>query len=184
MGDGAPGNPVTSCPKQSGWDATQKAAIEQALKDQKTMLEARKAELERWNEADKKKFKDCFGSDSDAARDKVKDRVDKMLELNKGYTADNVAPGDPPKDNRFAYVYPNDDKKVYVDKAFWSAPATGADSKAGVLCHEMSHFNSVGATKDHVYGTAGSKALAKSAPDKALTNADNFEYFCEGACGS
>jgi peptidyl-Lys metalloendopeptidase len=166
------------------WNDAQKKAIEQAIKDQKAMLEARKAELERWNEADKKKFKGCFGTDDDTAKDKIKSRIDKMLELNKGYSADNFAPGDPPKDKRFAYVYPNDDKKVYLDKAFWNAPANGTDSKSGVLCHEMSHFNSVGATKDHVYGANNSKALAKADPDKALSNADSFEYYCEGACGT
>lgn len=183
MGSCPPGDAVLPCGKKAVWNDEQKKAIDQALKDQKSMLEARKAELERWNDADKQKFKDCFGSDSDAAKDKIKSRIDKMLDLNKGYSADNFAPGDPPKDNRFAYVYPNDDQKVYLDKAFWKAPAKGTDSKAGVLSHEMSHFNSVGATKDHVYGAANSKALAKADPDKALTNADNFEYYSEGACG-
>lgn len=183
MGSGAPDNSVLPCGKKKVWTDDQKKAIDQALKDQKTMLEARKAELDRWDEADKKRFKDCFGSDDAAAKDKIKSRVDKMLELNKGYSADNFVPGDPPKDTRFAYVYPNDDKKVYLDKAFWNAPAKGTDSKSGVLCHEMSHFNSVGATEDHVYGAKNSKALAKADPEKALTNADNFEYYCEGACG-
>ncbi|MEO8196116.1 MAG: M35 family metallo-endopeptidase [Thermoanaerobaculia bacterium] len=32
--------------------------------------------------------------------------------------------------------------------------ATGTDSKAGTLVHEMSHFNVVASTDDHAYGTA------------------------------
>jgi len=74
-------------------------------------------------------------------------------------------------------------KEVDSLKKELNSSANGTDSKSGTLCHEMSHFNSVGATKDHVYGTSNSNALAKADPDKALTNADNFEYYCEGACG-
>lgn len=79
----------------------------------------------------------------------------------------------------FAYVYPNQPYKIYVCKAFWSAPNTGTDSKAGTLVHEMSHFDIVANTDDVVYGQAGSKSLAISNPTQAITNADSHEYFVE-----
>ena len=79
----------------------------------------------------------------------------------------------------YAYVYPNDPYKIYVCRAFWSAPLTGTDSKAGTLIHEMSHFNVVAGTDDIVYGQAGAKNLASSDPNGALNNADNHEYFAE-----
>ena len=41
----------------------------------------------------------------------------------------------------YAYVYPTQPYQIYVCNAFWSAPNTGTDSKAGTLVHEMSHFN-------------------------------------------
>lgn len=79
----------------------------------------------------------------------------------------------------YAYVYPTRPYEIFVCRAFWSAPLTGTDSKAGTLIHEMSHFNVVAATDDVVYGQSGAKSLAISDPDAALNNADSHEYFAE-----
>lgn len=167
---------VAKCPKAKAFPP----GVQQALKDQRKMLEARKKELKRWNKADQARFKKYFGSTDEKNRKAMRDRIDKMLKLNKSMKPENFARGDPPKDNRFAYVYPNDKKhKIYLDKAFDKAPATGKDSKAGTIAHEMSHFNDIGGTKDHVYGKSNAEALAKSNPAKAMGNADNFEYYCE-----
>ena len=81
--------------------------------------------------------------------------------------------------NYYAYVYPTKPYEIFVCKAFWSAPNTGTDSRAGTLIHEMSHFNVVAGTDDHVYGQTGAKNLAASNPASALDNADNHEYFAE-----
>jgi peptidyl-Lys metalloendopeptidase len=83
------------------------------------------------------------------------------------------------KQNYYAYVYPTKPYKIYVCKVFWTAPATGTDSKMGTLVHEMSHFNVVASTDDWVYGSSGAASLAISNPDQALDNADNHEYFTE-----
>ena len=83
------------------------------------------------------------------------------------------------KQNYYAYVYPTQPYNIYVCRAFWSAPMTGTDSKAGTLVHEMSHFNVVAGTDDHVYGQSGAKSLALQDPALALDNADNHEYFAE-----
>ncbi len=169
----SPSGVVSKCPKKFP------PGVEQALKDQK-MLEARKAELKRWNKQDQEKFKKYFGSTDEKSRKTMMDRIDKELKLDKSMKPENFKRGDPPKKSRFAYVYPNDKThKIYLDEAFDKAPATGRDSKAGTLCHEMSHFNDVGGTKDHVYGEKNAMELAKKHPDKALNNADNFEYYCE-----
>lgn len=79
----------------------------------------------------------------------------------------------------YAYVYPNQPYEIYVCRAFWTASLTGTDSKAGTLIHEMSHFDAVAGTDDHVYGQAGAKNLAISNPTNALDNADSHEYFAE-----
>jgi peptidyl-Lys metalloendopeptidase len=76
-------------------------------------------------------------------------------------------------------VYPTKAYEIFVCKAFWTAPATGTDSKAGTLVHEMSHFNVTAGTDDHVYGQTAAKSLAASDPDAAIDNADNHEYFAE-----
>ena len=82
-------------------------------------------------------------------------------------------------DSYYAYVYPTQPYKIYVCAAFWSAPATGTDSKAGTLVHEMSHFNVVASTDDWAYGQTACKNLANSNPKKAVDNADSHEYFAE-----
>src|SRR5262249_37843775 len=79
----------------------------------------------------------------------------------------------------YAYVYPSQHYQIYVCNAFWNAPLTGTDSKAGTLIHEMSHFNVVAGTDDHVYGQAGARNLAISNPNAAVDNADSHEYFAE-----
>jgi len=83
------------------------------------------------------------------------------------------------KKTTYAYVYPTQPYTVYVCGAFWNAANTGTDSRAGTLIHEMSHFNAVAGTDDHVYGQSGAKSLAISNPDAALDNADSHEYFAE-----
>ncbi len=83
------------------------------------------------------------------------------------------------KKTYYAYVYPTQPYKIYVCKAFWSAPMTGTDSKGGTLVHEMSHFNVVAGTDDWAYGQSAASSLAISDPNKAIDNADSHEYFGE-----
>jgi peptidyl-Lys metalloendopeptidase len=83
------------------------------------------------------------------------------------------------KKTYYAYVYPNQPYKIYVCKAFWTAPMTGTDSKGGTLVHEMSHFTATAGTDDWVYGQSGAASLAISDPAKAIDNADSHEYFSE-----
>jgi len=83
------------------------------------------------------------------------------------------------KQSYYAFVYPDKPYQIHVCKAFWTAPMTGTDSKAGTLIHEMSHFNVTAGTNDWVYGQTAAKNLAISNPDEALDNADNHEYFGE-----
>jgi peptidyl-Lys metalloendopeptidase len=81
----------------------------------------------------------------------------------------------------FAYVYPAQPYTIYVCNAFWSAPLTGTDSKGGTLLHEMSHFDVVAGTDDHVYGQQGAAEMARTAPERAINNADSHEYFGENS---
>lgn len=83
------------------------------------------------------------------------------------------------KKTYYAYVYPTQPYNIYLCKAFWTAPMTGTDSKAGTLIHEMSHFNVVAGTDDWAYGQTNAKNLAISNPVNAVDNADNHEYFAE-----
>jgi len=83
------------------------------------------------------------------------------------------------KKSYYAYVYANQPYIIHLCKAFWTAPATGTDSKAGTLIHETSHFTVVASTDDWAYGQTNAKNLAISDPVKAIDNADSHEYFAE-----
>jgi hypothetical protein len=162
--------------------SVRQARLQQALRNQAQMLEAKKKELQNWKTDRKARraFKKWFGATDKAARDKIANRIDKMLALNKDFKLDQFKDATPPDPKRFAYVYPTDKSHtVYIDQAFDSAPATGQDSAAGTLSHEMSHFNDIGGTQDHIYGAENAKLLATTDSAKALDNADNFEYYLE-----
>jgi hypothetical protein len=168
--------------KPETWVEKNKVALEQALKDQAEMLKTKKDALVKWDDAARTDFKTWFGKTDDVSKKKIQDRIEKMIELNKNFKVEQFKPASPEKNDRFAYVYPTDKTNtVYIDKAFHNAPAKGTDSKAGAISHEMSHFESVGGTKDHQYGPSKSKNLAEKDPEKALENADSFEYYVEGA---
>ena len=83
------------------------------------------------------------------------------------------------KKQYYAYVYSNQPYTIYLCRVFWTAPATGTDSKASTLIHEMSHFTVVAGTDDWAYGQTAAKNLAISNPTNAVDNADNHEYFAE-----
>jgi peptidyl-Lys metalloendopeptidase len=79
----------------------------------------------------------------------------------------------------YAFVYSNQPYHVHLCGAFFAAPATGTDSKAGTLVHETSHFTVVAGTSDYAYGQTACKKLATKTPNKAINNADSHEYFAE-----
>jgi len=79
----------------------------------------------------------------------------------------------------YAYVYANQPYRVYLCNAFWAAPNTGTDSRAGTIIHEVSHFSVVAGTNDYAYGQTAAKRLARTNPSRAVRNADSHEYFAE-----
>lgn len=175
--------------KLKKWHLANKDKIEAAIQEQRTMLENKIAEVDKWDDGAKASFKKAFGTEDKATRKVVKERMERMLALCKTMTVDNFKPADPSKPNRFAYVYPDDaTHTIYLDHAFQRAKSSGQDSRAGVLSHEMSHFSDIGGTLDafrdyddgeSVYGPEASRALARSRPDLAAKHADSFEYYLE-----
>lgn len=81
----------------------------------------------------------------------------------------------------YAYVRPGDFGRIYLCGAFWNTANTGADSRAGTLIHEASHFTANGGTGDFAYGQEDAMGLASENPDQAVMNADSHEYFTENA---
>jgi len=79
----------------------------------------------------------------------------------------------------FAFIRRTEPYKVHLCELFWGLPATGIDSRAGIMLHEISHFSETGNTRDHAYGAPRAAALARDNPGLAVDNAANIEYFAE-----
>jgi uncharacterized Zn-binding protein involved in type VI secretion len=146
---------------------------ELARVDALAMIDKGLQSLDRWNTEDRRHFKEWFGTDSEWARELMRER---LLQMREKLLHEELVPGT--KTGTYAHVYPFTNT-VNLDARFWSAPRTGADSRAGTLIHETSHFWGAGGTDDIVYGQPGCKTLAKQSPSKALNNADNHEYWLE-----
>lgn len=55
----------------------------------------------------------------------------------------------------------------------------GTGTRAGTIIHEVSHFHQVAGTEDVCYTREECSDMARSAPQDALINADNYQYFVE-----
>ena len=155
------------------------ALVDQALSDQEIMLRNKLGEMQRWAAGDQARFARWFGTSSEGARNLVQNRIAVLLEINQRYALGNFRRASPSRPGVFAYVFSDDPTKIFLDLAFVRAPTKGESSRAGTITHEMSHFRIAGGTKDHAYGSSKCKALARSSPQLALTNADNFEFYVE-----
>lgn len=75
-----------------------------------------------------------------------------------------------------AYTYKTTSNRVYLCSAFWSY-----SNKGHVIGHESYHWNTVAGADDVTYGSSQCQSLARSRPNDALRNADNYAYAADTA---
>lgn len=160
----------------TGCTSTQTSSISSAFSGAKTYASGALSYLTNTTPGNTARYKTWFGSYTSTNWSTAKSHYNSILNA---YNNQSVVVSCACTDSSYAYVYPTQPYKIYVCNAFWSAPTTGTDSKAGTLVHEMSHFNVVASTDDWAYGQSAAKSLAISNPTKALDNADTHEYFAE-----
>lgn len=149
------------------------SAEELARADALAMIDKALRSLDRWNDDDRRRFREWFGTDSAEARRAMRERLLKMRDkVQKEEMAVGLMRG------TYAHVFPGGNT-VNLDERFWTAPRHGEDSRAGTILHETSHFWDTGSTKDHAYGRTKCRTLAATDPKKAQENADNHEYWLE-----
>ena len=142
-------------------------AVEAVVNQLKAMLVDKQSDLERWDAKAQAEFRSWFGTTDEAARTQIVQRLGKLQRLLETYSDSSFRRSEDP----YPFVDPRDERTVYVHA---SAPLS-----AVTLAHELSHFSSIGATKDYAYGPRRSRALAREYPEKALRNADNFAFYME-----
>ena len=84
----------------------------------------------------------------------------------------------------YAYVYPRTPYGIHICNDFWGLGLTGFNTQAGTVIHEVSHFKKVTSTVDEIdgieiYDIDAAKALASSSSAKAITVAENHQFFAE-----
>ena len=176
-GTAAPATTTGSLAFTGKCSATEMTAIETAVADATVYAQDARAYLARTQPGDTPRYTTWFGAFVGARWNLALDHFVAIEDAfkNKPITVDCGCN----KKSVYAYVYPTRPYVITVCGAFWAAPRTGTDSKAGTLIHEMSHFNVVASTDDWAYGQTAAKNLALSDPDKAVDNADSHEYFAE-----
>jgi peptidyl-Lys metalloendopeptidase len=113
-----------------------------------------------------------FGAKNNTRFNKIKTGYNKILSsINKG-TEHLCATSC----NGFAaYVYKGRPNVIHWCGNYISRAGTADAGETGV--HEVSHWNVVMSTDDHVYGKTKAMNLAKNTPEKAIDNADNVCFY-------
>jgi peptidyl-Lys metalloendopeptidase len=170
-------------PPLTEFQKANEAMLNESIVEARVMLMQKKAALDRWNADDKAAVKKWMGDDSEATRKMLQERTQRELDSAYKLTPRNFSQmdtSDPDYGSTYAQVYPNDKThNIQIGGAFAKAPASGVNSRGGTIVHEQSHFNDIGGTKDHKYGTTKAQQLAIDDPSKAQTNADSYEYYIE-----
>jgi peptidyl-Lys metalloendopeptidase len=89
----------------------------------------------------------------------------------------------------YAWVYPDRPLEVHLCPAFFNLPPLAAlrpgerrsdnGTREGTMVHEISHFIRVADTDDHCYSRSECSAMASNDPQRAIENADSYQYFTE-----
>ena len=93
-------------------------------------------------------------------------------------------------DGTYANVFPNDPSTIYICQNYFNLPdlrdssfqeVFDSGTRAGTIIHEMSHYDVVGGTVDNCYNREVCSDYARRSPNRAVHNADSFQYFAEDA---
>ncbi|HZY79761.1 MAG TPA: M35 family metallopeptidase [Cyclobacteriaceae bacterium] len=123
------------------------------------------------------RYKEWFGAHTPSRLSTVKTNYDKVKKRMETVRFTYYCHGSACRPGDFAYTTHGNDK-IWLCSAFRNAQPTGPDSKAGTIVHEHTHATS--STEDIVYGRNNCRSLARSTPDDAINNADNYEYYSKG----
>ena len=153
------------------WPSEEAAATEQALSD------AYNAILESINDVgDNNHYFAYFGKATTSRMSKVKETYQSLYDALSEEAFDLVYYGSQCKPDWSAYTC-YDCTFLAFCEVFFSAPATGIDSKMGIIIHELTH--AVANSDDIAYGQFHTRIIAALYPDYAIINADNYEYYSE-----
>lgn len=155
------------------------AIVGKVIKECIVLLENRLQLLVRDDAETKERFVKWFGLFTGERKAVIVERMERQIAFFKGLTLrkfDKISyEGDYQK--LFAMVYASDElKTIYLGSHFWNDKSLQKCTRATVLIHEVSHFKSIGSTRDHDYD-GFCENLPNISLRKALYNADSYAFF-------
>jgi peptidyl-Lys metalloendopeptidase len=156
------------------------ATAQAVMSRTKDMLDNAIAAIDTMDDATKARLATWFGVQQPDGIAKVRQTLSASRVYADGTTYLCAVRSDAKLGDYYAYVSPDKSFVITLGYFFFNAPESGFSSKPGVLVHELSHFTLAGATQDpDIYGPDAAKSIALSNPEKAISNAENIEYFVE-----
>ncbi|CAE6526722.1 unnamed protein product [Rhizoctonia solani] len=168
---------MTKRASYTGCSSTQQSQIASAVSSGQSYASSSYSHLTS-NPSGSTRYTRWFGTFATSRYNLVLNSFSRLRTYPNGWTYNCNTCSDP---DTYAYVYPSRYGTVYLCGYFWTAPATGAGSRADTIIHEGTHFTQVLGTDDYVYGQSGCLSLAKSNPTNAVYNADNHAFFSVNA---
>ena len=155
------------------------AKVEYALAEASIDIERAADSLERFDSRTKAKFKRWFGVASKTAIIEVYDlfvKAENLWEKQFLWCPDSRNGNGDYDNNKIAHVYLGNKYDIFISPAFFDLPASGEESKASSILHELMHL--AGADLDpRTYSVQEAEHLARTNPRNARRNAQNLEYF-------
>jgi RHS repeat-associated protein len=168
--------------------AVEGATVAKDLETAKGKVERTIKGLERWNEDDKKQFAKWFGTrkpdEQEAARQQVLKGFTAMKAHLANLSAENFIVDKTLGPQGFvAEVLGYNPYCISLAEGYFNELRHGYLDRADILIHELSHFWAVASTNastPEVYRRQAAEDLAKKSPDKAIQNAQSWEFFASG----
>lgn len=160
-------------------DSEKIAIVGKVIKECIVLLQHRLALLVKDDPETMERFVKWFGLFTDERKAVIVERMERQIKFFKEVTLrmfDKISyEGDYQK--LFAMVYSTDElRTIYLGSHFWNDKSSKKYTKATVLIHEVSHFKSIGSTRDHDYD-GFCENLPNISLRKALYNADSYAFF-------
>lgn len=93
------------------------------------------------------------------------------------------------EEETYAFVYDDEPYIIHICPHFFTLPKMadlepGTDNsdngtRSGTIIHEISHFLTVAGTDDECYSRSECSRMARRTSDRAVINADSYQYFAE-----
>lgn len=133
-----------------------------------------------------------FGAYSDANAEKARANLKAIVAAIRGggVTAQcDVIAQDGCAQGEYAWVRPDEPYHIHLCPSFFQLPPlarlqpgtrrSANGTREGTIVHEVSHFSYVAQTSDHCYSRTECTDMAQTDVQRAITNADSYQYFTE-----